>query len=106
MNVDQTLDQLCATYGVSASFGERLRPLLQRASTSPPEKRERLIGLVERSFAEEARRVAPSPKRIANQLSDAERTVLRTVADILHAWDPPARFKNWKPQSDSGKDAG
>ena len=93
MSPNDKIDELCRRHDVSASFGRRLLPLVRRALSSPEEKRERLLDLIERSFAEEARR-----KRAAHQrgLSEKERELLRTVAGILHPWEPPKWMTRWK----------
>ena len=105
MNVEHTIDQLCRTYGVARKFGERLRPLLERASECPDAKRERLMALVERSFAEERRRIDARPQGVAARLSAPERKVLTTVAGILHGWDPPDWAKGWPTRADGGESA-
>jgi hypothetical protein len=92
MDVQQTIDRLCRNYGVARSFGERVRPLIERASACEPEKRARLLGLVERSFAEEALR---AEKKRAQKLTKREFSALKAVADTLHAWDPPSWFEDW-----------
>ena len=95
MDVNRTLFELCLAYRVPSAFGERLRPLLERAASSPPKKRERLLALVERSFAEEARREVREP-RPAVHLSPEELSVLGTVAEILRTWNPPAWLHVWE----------
>ena len=96
------LRELCRRYGVSEDFGLRLRPLIERALKSPPEARRRILEMVERSFHQEASRL-PRPQPV--QLTEADRRILRTVAGILHAWEPPDWLKQWgdPPPSAAGE---
>ena len=105
MDVEKTISELCQSYRVPRSFGERMRPLLQRAAESAPEKQERLLQLVERSFVEEARRTRPSPAKASQYLTPEELKVVRTVANILHEWHPPTWLKLWTRRFDDGDDA-
>ena len=81
------IDELCRKHGVPKEFGARLRPLLERAHDASPEKRQRLVELVERSFEEEGRRVrrllAPA------DLAPEDFALIKTLAAVLHAWHPP-----------------
>ncbi len=96
MDVPQTLFDLCLTYRVSSAFGDRLRPLLERAAQSPPEKQQRLLELVERSFAEESVRTKRTPWK--RGLTALERKSLLTVAQTLHDWKSPTWLKVWESQ--------
>ena len=93
MDPNRTITELCRKYGVPREFGKRLLPLLERARAAPRAKRRRLTELVERSFAEEARRLLalPSPR----DLQPEEWGVVKTVAGVLHAWDPPIWLRLW-----------
>jgi len=76
--------RLSARFGVPVSFGQRMLPLLERATALEGDPRKRILDLVERSYAHEAElrrsREPPSPE---------EQRVLSTVAGILHGWEPP-----------------
>ena len=97
MNPHRFIEDLCRRYGVSHEFGKRLTPLVERANSSPAEKKARILDLVTRSFEQEARRAeeqggpAPPPR----PLSPEERKILLTVASILHAWSPPGWLEQW-----------
>ena len=54
-------------------------------------------------IAEEARRIQNTPS-VASQLTEAELSVLRTVANILHSWAPPAWIKMWERGMDGGEE--
>jgi hypothetical protein len=88
----QIIRDLCRQYGVSEEFGRRLIPLLERARSAAPEMRQRILDLVRRSFVEEARR-ARDRRELA--LPEPELRVLRTVASILHGWNPPTWLEHW-----------
>jgi hypothetical protein len=85
---------LCARFRVSRDFGRRLQPLVEKAVRAEPEKRRLLLELVERSFAEEARR---AELERADCASD-DRRALRAVASVLHGWQPPAWFERWEDE--------
>ena len=97
MNPRRYIEDLCARYGVSPDFGQRLRPLVERAEQCDPEKRDRLLDLVARSFEQEARRAREKalPKSPVQALSPTERKTLSTVASILHQWNPPGWLDTW-----------
>lgn len=68
-------------------FGRRILPLVERAGRVRPELRKRILEMVERSFAEEARRQKDnSPMK---NLEPDDRKILSTVAAVLHGWKPP-----------------
>ena len=92
MDPDQIIYDLCERYGVSPDFGHRLRPLITRAQKSSPEARQRIMDMVERSFAQEATRQEALP---LDELPDGDRRILVTVAGILHSWRPPTWLKFW-----------
>lgn len=85
---------LCSRFRVSLDFGRRLQPLVERALRADPEKRRLLLEMVERSFAEEARRA--ELERAGN--SPEERKALTTVASVLHGWTPPGWFERWEDE--------
>ena len=91
--------RLCSRYRVSVDFGRRLQPLVEKASQSTPEKQRLLLELVERSFAEEGRRVERERRR-GNNADDW--LALTTVASLLHAWNPPAWFDRWDDEAPRG----
>jgi len=93
MDPSAIIGELCRRHGVSPSFGNRLRPLIERAQVVAPGARERIMDLVERSFAEEARRVAREKAERAEQ----DRRMLSAVASILHAWEPPRWLREVGP---------
>ncbi len=94
MDAEGTIEEFCRRFGIPHEFGDRLRPLIERALSSPAEKRQRLLDLVERSFAEEARRrsSALSPRDLAPE----EWSLLKTIALVLHAWNPPLWLRLWE----------
>lgn len=104
MNPGRYIDDLCRRYGVSSKFGKRLQPLVERAQDAPPEKQEKILDLVVRSFEQEARRQAERPpeKRIIQRLPPGERKALYSVASVLHQWAPPGWLEQWS----DGKEAG
>ena len=85
------ISELCQRFGVSSEFGRRIRPLAERAASSEPEKRRLILELIERSFAEEARRAAA----LRASFSPEDWRVITTVASVLHAWRPPGWFDRW-----------
>jgi hypothetical protein len=91
---------LCRRFGVSLEFGKRLRPLVERATRSDPQKRRLILEMIERSFAEEARRA--DEERTSEALTPEESRVLSTVARVLHGWKPPA----WLDERDPGQPGG
>lgn len=88
MDAPRLIAQLCSRFRVSLDFGRRLQPLVEMAVRAEPRKQRLLLEMVERSFAEEERRVAR-----ARQAGPAEdwRT-LAAVARVLHGWNPPSWF--------------
>lgn len=103
MEFPHTIADLCRKYGVSTEFGNRLRPLFERARESQPEKQRRLLEIIERSFAEEARRNKARMK--PQDLAPEEFGLVRAVARALHAWDPPLWLRLWQEaQRRSGDD--
>lgn len=88
----QIIHELCRQYGVSEDFGRRLIPLLERARSGAPEMRQRILDLVRRSFVEEASRARD---RRSLALPEPELKILRTVASILHGWNPPSWLEDW-----------
>ena len=99
MDASSIIDELCRRFGVSPKFGNRLRPLIERAQVVPAESSRRIMDLVERSFAEEARRAREEEaERRAN--GQRERRVLSAVAAILHGWDPPEWLRDWGQRSE------
>ena len=86
--------RLCTRFRVSLDFGRRLQPLVERAARAEPEKQRLLLDMVERSFAEEARRIAAERGERPPSPADDWRA-LTTVAAVLHGWEPPAWFERW-----------
>ncbi len=84
--------ELCEQYGVSADFGSRMLPLAERAEKVRPEMRSRLRAFIERSFAAQKKREDEEPEL---ELTPKEARVLRTVAGVLHDWNPPAWLNIW-----------
>ena len=93
MEARRIIAELCKRFGVSHEFGRRLLPLVERASRSEPDKRRRILEMIERSFAEEARRIAfQGPATLPPE----ELRVLSTVARVLHDWNPPRWLHYWE----------
>ena len=99
------IDELCRRYGVSPKFGNRLRPLIERAQVVPAESGARIMDMVERSFAEEARRVREEEAQ-KRGTAQHERRVLSAVAAILHGWDPPEWLRQWREKPGPAEDDG
>jgi len=102
LDPDRILDELCRRHGVSRTFGERLRPLLDRARESNADARQRILALVERSFAQEAERVRTEARSEARVV---ERKMLSSVAAILHDWEPPDWLDKWSGDAEEGDGA-
>jgi hypothetical protein len=81
LDPERLLTRLCRRHGVPASFGRRLRPLVQRAVDARPALRRRILDLVERSFVEEALR---EERRREEELQDER--LLQSVARVLENW--------------------
>ena len=91
---DRFIAQMCARFGVSLNFGRRIQPLVELARGSEPKKRKLLLEMIERSFAEESRRVAE--ERAGGAPEDWR--VLSSVARLLHGWNPPSWFERWNDE--------
>ncbi len=102
MDPSAIIAELCRRHGVSPAFGNRLRPLIERAQVVPPEASARIMDLIERSFAEEARRAREEEqKKREQEVRDVR--VLSAVASILHAWEPPDWLRRWtEPPAEGG----
>ena len=94
MDARRTIAGLCRRYGVPQTFGARLIPLLESARQAPPPARLRLFRTIQQSFEEEARRLRMmmSPQELP--LEDFK--ILKTVAAVLHSWEPPLWLKLWE----------
>jgi hypothetical protein len=109
MNTFDQLEHIRRRHGLSQAFAERFLPLLERAQRAQPEVRDRIIELVEASFAREASRVQAArtsterrnPTSSASP-SPAEVAALELVAKVLHSWQPPPWMLDW---GQSGKTA-
>jgi hypothetical protein len=99
----QIIADLCQRFGVSNEFGERLRPLVERAVRSEPDKRRRILDLIERSFDQEARRARLQTAQI---LSVEDKRVLTTVARVLHPWNPPRWLHYWEQHTRGARPEG
>jgi len=88
VDVPRFIAQLCNRFRVSLDFGRRLQPLVEMAARSAPRKKRLLLELVERSFAEEGRRVDLE----RGQDPSDDRRALEMVARVLHGWNPPTWF--------------
>lgn len=102
MDPTEIIERLCRRYRVPRAFGERLRPLILRATTREPDVRQRIMDMIERSFVQESERERQRERleaeqkglRISRDQARAaahaiEDRVLHTVAAILHGWEPP-----------------
>lgn len=93
MDAKRLIGELCSRFRVSVDFGRRLQPLVEKAlAASDPTKRKGLLDLVERSFAEESQRA----RRLRGVQDPDDWRALRTVAGMLHAWNPPGWFERWE----------
>ncbi len=95
MEARRLIAQLCTRFRVSLDFGRRLQPLVEKAVAAEPEKRRLLLELVERSFAEEARRIGDEVRTGEPGFTARDRQSLSTVASVLHGWNPPSWFERW-----------
>lgn len=105
MDPTQIIQELCKRYRVSLKWGNRLRPLIERSQAVPPEASARILDLVERSFAEEARRARQEEarkRRNAAQNAAQDGLALSAVAGILHGWEPPEWLGQWDPEGAGG----
>ena len=93
MDPQTIVERLCRSFGVSADFGERILPLVEKAMECPEPKRKRLLALVERSFEHEAQRRAQQMS--PSQLPPEDLRLVNTVAGLLHGWSPPMWLKLW-----------
>jgi len=101
MSPDEIIERLCRRYRVPHSFGMRLRPLIERAASRPAEARQRVMDMIVRSFVQESERERQRERERAKRRNQAtpnaarvrawavEDRILRTVAAILHGWNPP-----------------
>jgi hypothetical protein len=94
MEAARLIEVLCLRYGIGRDFGDRLVPLAEIALSAPPEKRERLLEVLERSFAEEERRRTAALR--PRDLPPPDFAVVRAVATALHAWNPPLWLRLWE----------
>ena len=102
MDTERTIADLCRRYGVPEEFGERLRPLLERARKKPPRVRLRLLRMVKESFEEEARRIRATMS--PHDIHPDDWNVIKAVAAVLHGWRPPAWLRAWvQTQRGSGE---
>lgn len=92
MDARRFIAQMCSRFRVSLDFGRRLQPLVEKAAHSDPDKRRLLLQMVERSFAEEARRAD------RERGSPDDWRALTTVAAVLHGWQPPGWFDRWEDE--------
>jgi hypothetical protein len=99
MTPRERIRDLCQRYGVSSAFGERMLPLAERAEDVRPDLRARMHAFIERSFlaqaeteAREAAAEAASPWTPADP---EEERLVRTVASVLHEWEPPRWLDTW-----------
>ena len=94
MESSRIIAELCARYGVSLAFGRKLQPLVELACKSEARKQSLLLEMVERSFAEESKRIA---REKAGGAPD-DWHVLSSVARLLHGWNPPSWFERWNDE--------
>ncbi len=87
----QILTRLSHRYGVSEDFATRFLPLIQRAERAAPDVRQRILQLIERTFQRQAEKAA----READKSIQEDLVVLRSVARMLHGWEPAAWLKTW-----------
>lgn len=99
MTPRERIRDLCQRYGVSAAFGERMLPLAERAQEVRPDLQERLHAFLERSFVAQAEVEALEAKADRaspwTPASPAEDRLVRTVAGVLHGWEPPRWLDRW-----------
>ena len=92
LDAPRIIARLCSHFRVSLDFGRRLQPLVEKAAQAEPEKQRLLLELVERSFAEESRRVELERR---SDTRDEDWRALINVASVLHGWNPPGWFDRW-----------
>ena len=69
-------------------------PLLERARVSAPKARHRLLLTIKESLEQEARRMRTNVS--PHDLPADDWKVVKTVANVLHAWEPPIWLKLWE----------
>jgi len=79
MEAEDLISNLCRRHGASAEVGARLLPLVRWALQGPPETRERVMELVERTLRLRDHQA---------QRDAADEVTLRAVAQVLHDWSP------------------
>jgi hypothetical protein len=94
MDTERTIADLCRRYGVPLEFGERMKPLLERAREKKPRVRLRLFRMVKESFEEEARRIRAT--RSPRDMHPEDWNVIKAVAAVLHEWRPPVWLRVWE----------
>jgi len=72
------LERLCRRHGVPIATGARLRPLLERAVSSEPAVRRKLVAVVEATLRCEAEAI--------RRLEQTDHRYLIAVAAALHKW--------------------
>jgi len=99
MSPRERIRDLCQRYRVSSAFGERMLPLAERAEDVRPDLRDRLHAFLERSFVAqaelEAREAQGDRGSSWTPASPAEDRLVRTVAGVLHGWQPPRWLDRW-----------
>jgi hypothetical protein len=98
MTPRELINDFCQRYGVSAAFGERMLPLAERAEHVNTDLRGRLHDFLERSFVAQAEAEAREAEADAapwTPASPEEDRAVRTVASVLHAWEPPRWLDRW-----------
>jgi len=108
MNTFESLEQIRQRHGLSHAFAERFLPLLERAQRAEPDVRNRIIELVESSFAREAKRGLAATSSAVHRSarapvspSPAEVAALELVAKVLHSWQPPSWMLEWGERGNS-----
>ena len=92
MTAQDILDRFADRYSVSPQYGKRFLPLVGRSLSASPEIRARILSLIERSFRREEERLQLRRQAL---VSGPEWKMVRAVAGILHAWEPPEWLMSW-----------
>lgn len=92
MDAERLLNRMCRRRGLAASRASELLPLVERAVTSSPRVRRKLLSLIDRNLARRSEGDPLATLESVEQELDEE--VLVAVARRVHGWEPP-----WKRQS-------
>ncbi len=97
MNPSKILAALCAHYELPLDKGQKLVPLIRRATEAPEPVKGRILALVNRTLKREAERHKAYLKE-----RDLDERMLGVVAKVVHPWTPPNWLRSWSRDDESG----